>query len=100
MIDNVFVHIQETNMSTKKQGFDDMRQEIIERPFSEYLTVREAASVLGVSPSTLRNWDRTGKLRAIRHPLNGYRIYLKNELERILRDVLHREGGPDNATRS
>ena len=28
----------------------------------EYLTVKAAAEFLGVCPSTLRNWDRAGKL--------------------------------------
>ena len=49
-----------------------------------YLTVSEAAQMLGVSGSTLRNWDQSGKLKAARHPLNGYRLYLRDELEKIL----------------
>ena len=49
-----------------------------------YLTVQDAAQFLGVSPSTLRNWDRTGKLLAHRHPVNGYRLYQKEELRRLL----------------
>jgi excisionase family DNA binding protein len=52
--------------------------------FDGYLTVAEAASVLGVSPSTLRNWDRRGKLIAVRHPINGYRLYERESLERLL----------------
>lgn len=39
------------------------------------LHLAAAAKVLGVSVSTLRNWDRTGKLKPHRHPLNGYRLY-------------------------
>jgi MerR family transcriptional regulator, copper efflux regulator len=39
----------------------------------EYLTVKAAAAFLGVCPSTLRNWDRTGKLKPRRHPMNRYR---------------------------
>jgi len=58
-----------------------------ERQLSEYMTVQQAASMLGVSSSTLRNWDRMGKLRAFRHPFNGYRLYLQTELEKILKDV-------------
>jgi len=41
----------------------------------EMLTVGEAADLLGVSISTLRNWDRQGKLRPVRHPMNDYRLY-------------------------
>src|SRR2546423_15369880 len=39
------------------------------------VTLAEAASYLGVSKATLRNWDREGKLKAHRHPLNRYRVY-------------------------
>ena len=53
----------------------------------DYLTVGEAASLLGVSATTLRNWDRSGKLRAHRHPINGYRLYRREDLEALLRKV-------------
>jgi excisionase family DNA binding protein len=39
------------------------------------ITIKEAASLLGVSEPTLRRWDRLGKLQARRHPVNGYRLY-------------------------
>jgi excisionase family DNA binding protein len=39
------------------------------------VTLAEAASYLGVSKPTLRNWDKEGKLVARRHPLNKYRVY-------------------------
>lgn len=54
---------------------------------SNYLTVGEAAAALGVSRSTLRNWDKTGKLKPYRHPINGYRLYNRNELEALLKKV-------------
>ncbi|WP_041865001.1 MerR family DNA-binding transcriptional regulator [Sphingomonas sp. MM-1] len=47
---------------------------------SHSLTITEAAALLGVSVSTLRNWDRQGKLSPRRHPLNGYRIYDRAEI--------------------
>jgi hypothetical protein len=55
--------------------------------FSHYRTVGEAADFLGVSSATLRNWDRSGKLKPRRHPHNGYRIYLREELEELLRSA-------------
>jgi excisionase family DNA binding protein len=65
---------------------------------AEYLTVAEAASVLGVSTSTLRNWDRSGKLKARRHPINRYRLYRRSDLEAILQQAnLHATGGPTDA---
>jgi len=53
----------------------------------DYLTVGEAAATLGVSRSTLRNWDKAGKLKPYRHPVNGYRLYNRNELEALLEGV-------------
>jgi MerR family copper efflux transcriptional regulator len=53
----------------------------------DYLTVKEAAIFLGVSPSTLRNWDRAGKVKAVRHPVNGYRLYLQEHLRALLERV-------------
>ncbi|MBI5786954.1 MAG: MerR family DNA-binding transcriptional regulator [Candidatus Niyogibacteria bacterium] len=52
---------------------------------AKYLTIKEAAKFLGVSSLTLRNWDRRGKLTAIRHPVNNYRLYTFSELERFLK---------------
>ena len=57
------------------------------RQLNGYLTVKEAAAYLGASPATLRNWDRAGKLTPCRHPVNGYRLYRKEDLERILRQA-------------
>jgi len=53
----------------------------------EYLRVGEAAEYLGVSPSTVRNWTRDGKLRAHRHPLNDYRLFDPRDLESFLREL-------------
>jgi len=52
------------------------------------LTVGEAAELLGVSASTIRNWDRSGKLKAIRHPVNNYRLYDRYELETLLGQIM------------
>ena len=57
---------------------------------SDYMTVAEAAKVLGVSKDTLRRWDKAGKLTARRHPVTQYRLYLKKELEAFLHQ-LHRD---------
>jgi MerR family copper efflux transcriptional regulator len=57
------------------------------KTLGDYFTVHEAAKFLGVSSSTLRNWDRAGKLKAHRHPLNGYRLYPRATLEKLLKRV-------------
>ena len=53
----------------------------------KYLTVQETAKVLGVTPQTLRNWDKTGKLKALRNPINNYRIYQIKEIELFVRKI-------------
>ncbi len=55
-----------------------------------YFSIKEAAEVLGVSPLTLRNWDKSGKFKAQRHPMNNYRVYRLSALEKIIEDI---EGG-------
>jgi excisionase family DNA binding protein len=54
---------------------------------ADYLTVGEAAEQLGVSRSTMRNWDKSNKLTAYRHPVNGYRLYNRKDLERLLENI-------------
>ena len=51
----------------------------------KYYTINQAAKILGVTPLTLRNWDRRGKLKAYRHPINNYRVYKPQQLELFLR---------------
>ena len=55
------------------------------------MTIAQAAEYIGVTPLTLRNWDKAGKLQAVRNPLNGYRMYDKEELDKFL--ALLQEGG-------
>jgi len=53
----------------------------------KYLTVKEVSNVLGVTPLTLRNWDKAGKLKAYRNPINNYRVYKPEEIELFLRKL-------------
>lgn len=62
-----------------------------------YLTVTQAAEFLGVAADTLRNWDKSGRLKARRHPMNGYRLYRQEDLEAILRGISH--GGTGRKSR-
>lgn len=52
-----------------------------------YMTVKEAAELLGISTMTLRRWDNGKKLKAKRHPINNYRLYSRKELEVILKEI-------------
>lgn len=59
----------------------------------DYLRISEAAEYLGVSPNTLRNWENAGKLVAHRHPINGYRLFKKEELDEVLKQVKRPDQG-------
>lgn len=54
---------------------------------SEYLTITDAAEYLGVSPNTLRNWGRDGKIPMHRNPINGYRLFKQSDLDRVLKEI-------------
>ncbi|PJE57712.1 MAG: MerR family DNA-binding transcriptional regulator [Candidatus Portnoybacteria bacterium CG10_big_fil_rev_8_21_14_0_10_38_18] len=53
----------------------------------KYYTIKQAAKIIGVTPLTLRNWDKNGKLKAYRHPINNYRVYKPQQLELFLRKM-------------
>lgn len=52
-----------------------------------YVSIKEASYVLGVSPLTLRNWDKNGKFPAQRHPMNNYRVYKVEDLMKVIEDI-------------
>lgn len=53
----------------------------------KYLQVKEAAELLGVCPNTIRNWGKSGKVDEYRHPLNGYRMFRRSDLETLARKL-------------
>ena len=55
------------------------------KTMQQYLLVKEAARLLGVSPNTVRAWGDSGKLPEHRHPINNYRLFQKKDVERLRR---------------
>ena len=60
----------------------------------DFLRISEAAEYLGVSPNTLRNWQNAGKIVAVRHPVSGYRLFKRKDLDALLRKAEALSGGP------
>ena len=56
----------------------------MEKNLREYLRIKDAAALLGVSEGTLRNWSQQGKIKVHRHPINGYRLYNREDLQALL----------------
>ena len=52
------------------------------------LTIREAAEILGVSIDTLRRWDKSGKLAAIRKEGGVHRYYREKDLQIFASDLV------------
>lgn len=48
-----------------------------------YLSIHKVASILGVTPQTLRNWDKTGYFKPAQCRANGYRYYTKEQVEKF-----------------
>ena len=53
----------------------------------KYLNVNEVAKLVGVTPLTVRNWDKKGALVAFRNPVNNYRMYKIEDVENLLKEI-------------
>ena len=50
----------------------------------EIITLRDASELLSCHPNTLRKWDNSGFLRAIRFGKRGDRRYYKSDIKKII----------------
>ena len=57
-----------------------------------FLGLREVAKIFGVTPLTLRNWDKRGRLIAYRNPINNYRVYRYADIADLLTAI--QQGSP------
>jgi len=53
----------------------------------KYYTVSEAANQLSVSSTTLRRWDKSGKFKSFRHPINNYRVYDESSINALKLEI-------------
>ena len=54
---------------------------------TDYVTVAEAARILGCSPNTARKWGERGDIPMRRNPANGYRLFRRDDLDAFLEDL-------------
>ena len=57
----------------------------------EYLSLSEAAELIGKSKETLRRWDREGILSAVREPVSNYRVYRKADVQNLFSDFIFQD---------
>lgn len=55
--------------------------------FNDYLKIGPAARFIGVTPNTLRNWEKQKKIETYRCPHSSYRLYKKEDLEALLNNI-------------
>lgn len=54
---------------------------------SDYLYTAAAAEYLGVAQNTLRKWAARGDVPMHRNPMNGYRLFNRSDLDKLLKKV-------------
>ncbi len=52
---------------------------------TEYLHTAAAAEYLGVAQNTIRKWAARGDIPVHRNPVNGYRLFKRSDLEKLLK---------------
>lgn len=53
----------------------------------KFIQIKEASVILGVTKLTLRNWDKQGKLKTYRNPINNYRVYKVKDIEDFIENL-------------
>lgn len=56
---------------------------------NEYVTLDEASKLTGKSKTTLRRWDKEGKIPVYRLPVNNHRVFKLEDLKKLYKDFLH-----------
>lgn len=50
----------------------------------EYYSINKFSKLISRTPQTLRNWDKSGKLKPNHTGANGYRYYSHDQLKEVL----------------
>ena len=57
------------------------------KKLDDYLKIAEAAEFLGISQNTLRKWADEGQIPVSVNPVNGYRLFRREDLEEFLSNI-------------
>jgi len=51
------------------------------------MNIKEAAEYLGISTTTIKRWEKLGRIKSVRHPINNYRLYKVEDLQSLLDEL-------------
>jgi putative resolvase len=51
----------------------------------ELVTISKAKKLLGVTPQTMRNWDKNGKIKPVKRAKNGFRYYNLLDIQNLVK---------------
>ncbi|HVW99245.1 MAG TPA: helix-turn-helix domain-containing protein [Candidatus Babeliaceae bacterium] len=54
--------------------------------FKDYMTIAEMAELFGIHKNTVRNWERRGLVKAIRHPTKRERLFKRSDMELLAKN--------------
>ena len=57
------------------------------KKIDSYIKIAEAAVFLGLSQNTLRKWSDEGRIPVRVNPVNGYRLFRREDLENFLQSL-------------
>jgi DNA (cytosine-5)-methyltransferase 1 len=57
----------------------------------EFMSISEAAEVLGVAATTLKRWHRNGKIPVTQDPLTNTRMYSPEDIQKIREYISQKE---------
>ncbi|WP_029192578.1 MerR family DNA-binding transcriptional regulator [Paenibacillus harenae] len=86
------INLQQYNIQTEKQRIEEVIGLIRKTDFSSYrniliteeMRIGEVAAIAGVNPSAIRHWEKERLIRSERNPENGYRVFTRRELKKII----------------
>jgi MerR family copper efflux transcriptional regulator len=76
-----------SNVDDGLLSLDSSYKGIQMQKITAYMKIQDAADFLGVTPNTLRNWEKEKKVIVYRNPQNKYRLYKKEDLEQLLNSI-------------
>ncbi len=48
------------------------------------MAITEVAKMLGISPSTIKKWEKLGKVKKAKRDQRGWRVYDQNDAEKLM----------------